>query len=81
MQLGPSFSNHLKNDLYKLAKLEIDSVIELFYTFGYPNIKKEALLEFIEALTSIFNKYIETEEFHVGLESLRQILKEAKKKN
>lgn len=81
MQLDPRFSNHLKNDLYKLAKLEIDSVIELFYDFEYPNIKKESVLEFIEALISLFDKYLQTEEFHFGLESLRQILKEAKKRN
>jgi hypothetical protein len=81
MQLGLGFSSHLKNDLYKLAKLEIDLVTELFYNFGYPNLKKESVLEFIEELTSIFDEYIDTQEFHFGLESLRQILKEAKKKN
>jgi len=81
MQLGLDFSNYLKNDLYKLAKLEIDLVIELFYSFHYPNLKKESVLEFIEALTSIFDKYLDTQEFHFGLESLRQILKEAKKNN
>lgn len=79
-QLGPQFSNHLKNDLYKLARLEIESVIELFYKFGYPNIKNESVFQFIEELTSLFDDYIDTEEFHFGLESLRQILKEAKKK-
>lgn len=81
LKLNPMFSNHLKNDLYKLAKLEIDSVIELFYNFQYPNIKKESVLEFIAALTSLFDKYLQTDEFHFGLESLRQILKEAKKKS
>lgn len=81
MQLGLGFSNHLKNDLYKLAKLEIDLVTELFYNFGYPNLKKESVLEFVEELTSIFDEYLDTQEFHFGLESLRQILKEAKKKN
>ena len=79
-QLGPQFANHLKNDLYKLSRLEIDSVIELFYKYEYPNIKEEALFQFIEDLTSLFDGYIETEEYHFGLESLRQILKEAKKK-
>lgn len=77
---GPTFANHLKNDLYKLSRLEIDSVIELFYRFEYPNIKTESILTFIEALTSLFDDYLDTEEFHFGLESLRQILKEAKKK-
>lgn len=80
MQLPESFINHLRNDLYKLARLEIDSVIKLFYNFEYPNIKSESILEFIESLTSLFNKYLHTEEFHFGLESLRQILKEAKRK-
>jgi len=78
-QLGPQFANHLKNDLYKLSRLEIDSVIQLFYKFGYPNIKKESVLPFIEELISLFDVYIETAEYHFGLESLRQILKEAKK--
>lgn len=80
LKAGPQFINHLKNELYKLSRLEIDSVIELFYRFEYPNIKKEKVIPFIEALTSLFDDYIETEEFHFGLESLRQILKEAKKK-
>ena len=81
MQLGLDFSNHLKNNLYKLAKLEIESVIELFYNFEYPNLKKESVLEFIEELTSKFDGYIDTQEFHFGLESLRQMLKEAGKKD
>ncbi|MEA4905171.1 MAG: DUF3800 domain-containing protein [Petrimonas sp.] len=79
-QLGPHFSNHLKNDLYKLSRLEIDSVIELFYKYEYPNIKGHSVLPFIDELTSLFDGYIDTQEYHVGLESLRQILKEAKKK-
>jgi len=79
-QLGPQFSNHLKNDLYKLSRLEIDSVIQLFYKYKYPNIKNDSVLPFIEELTSLFQDYIDTPEFHFGLESLRQILKEAKKK-
>ncbi|MBU1087147.1 MAG: DUF3800 domain-containing protein [Candidatus Omnitrophica bacterium] len=79
-KLGPQFFNHLKNDLYKLSRLEIDSVIELFYDFKYPNIKKKSIPSFIEALTALFDGYFEKDEFHVGLESLRQILKEAKKK-
>ncbi len=81
IKLGPNYSNRLKNDLYKLSRLEIDSVIEIFYKFEYPNIKPDKVLSFIDSLTSIFEKYIDTEEYHYGLESLRQILKEAKKKN
>jgi hypothetical protein len=78
-KLGPQFGNHLKNDLYKLCRLEIDSVIELFYKFEYPNIKIESVIPFIEALASLFEGYIDTPDFHFGLESLRQILKEANK--
>ena len=80
LKAGPQFINHLKNDLYKLSRLEIDSVIALFHHFEYPNVKKEKIIPFIEALTSLFDPYLETDEFHFGLESLRQILKESKKK-
>ncbi|MEP0911023.1 hypothetical protein NDI45_08845 [Leptolyngbya sp. GB1-A1] len=78
-QLDLSFVNYLKNDLYKLAKLEIKQVIELFYNFNYPNLKKESVLEFIERLTLIFDEYIDEEEFHFGLQFLRQTLKEARR--
>ncbi len=77
---GPAFANQLKNDLYKLSRIKIDSVIDLFYRFEYPNIKTESIIPFIKSLTSLFNEYLDTDEFHFGLESLRQILKEAKKK-
>lgn len=80
-KLGPPFSEYLKDVLYKLSKLEIDSITEVFYYFKYPNIKKKDVSSFIEALTHIFKDYIDTEEFHFGLESLRQIFKEAKKTN
>ncbi len=79
-QLGPQFSNHLKNDLYKLSRLQIDAVIDLFYRYEYPNIKSDSVLPFIEELTSLFDGYIDTDEYHFGLEYLRQILKEAKRK-
>ncbi|RUT05989.1 hypothetical protein DSM106972_031950 [Dulcicalothrix desertica PCC 7102] len=78
-QLGLDFSNFLKDNLYKLAKLEIDSVVNLFYSFEYPNIKKESVLPFIDALLDLFEDYEDTIEFHIGLTSLKQILKESKK--
>lgn len=80
MTLGIGFANRLKNDLYKLARLEINAVIDLFYKFEYPNIKSEKVIEFVESLSDIFQPYLGEEEFHFGLESLRQILKEARKK-
>jgi hypothetical protein len=81
MKLGMPFATHLKNDLYKLSKLEIESVINLFYKFEYPNIKGDKITDFIEQLISLFGGYIDDPEYHFGLESLRQILKQSKKKN
>ncbi|RRA97024.1 DUF3800 domain-containing protein [Paenimyroides viscosum] len=80
MQLGPGLDNRMKNDLYKLCRLEIDAVVQLFYSFEYPNVKPEKIGDFIEALSNLFEAYLELPEFHFGLESLRQILKESKKK-
>ncbi|PVH26848.1 DUF3800 domain-containing protein [Sphingobacterium corticibacter] len=80
MQLGHGFDNRLKNDLYKLCRFEIDAVIQLFYGFEYPNVKPENIGNFIEALSNLFEPYLPIPEFHFGLESLRQILKESKKK-
>lgn len=78
MQLGPSFAFELKNVLYKLCKMEQEAVNELFYKYQYPNIKSESIIPFIEDLTSIFDPYIEELEYHVGLTSLKQILREVK---
>lgn len=75
MRLGPGFDNRLKNDLYKLCRLEIDAVIQLFYAFEYPNVKPEKIGNFIEALSNLFEEYLPLQEFHFGLESLRQIKK------
>jgi hypothetical protein len=80
MKVGRWMGDKVKSDLYTLAKMEIDSVIELFYKYQYPNIKKESVVPFIDDLTSLFDGYIETEELHFGLESLRQVLKEATEK-
>lgn len=79
-QLGLQFVNTLKNDLYKLARLEIDSVIALFHKYEYPNIKPGNVILFVEDISELFDKYLDDMEFHFGLESLRQILKEAKRK-
>ncbi len=78
--LGLQFANKLKNDLYKLSRLEISSIVTLFHKFEYPNIKADSVLLFIEELSDILEKYVDDTEFHFGLESLRQILKESRKK-
>ena len=79
-QLGPEFANTLKNDLYRLARIEIDSVVSLFRKYEYPNIKQNEVLSFIGELSDLFGDYLDDMELHFGLESLRQILKEARKK-
>lgn len=78
-RLGVQFANTLKNDLYKLARIEIDSVVSLFHKYEYPNIKPSDIILFIEDISDLFENYLDDMEFHFGLESLRQILKEAKK--
>lgn len=78
--LDLQFANTMRDDLYKLSRLEIDSIIALFHKFEYPNIKKDSIPLFIEELSDLFEKYIDDPEFHFGLESLRQILKESRKK-
>jgi hypothetical protein len=80
-KLGLQFAQRLKNDLYKLCKHEIEEVINLFYHFKYPNISEDNVVPFIRNLTALFKEYINDPEFHFGLESLRQILKESEKKN
>lgn len=79
MQLGPEFALKLKNDLYQLSRLELDAVIDLFYKFGYPNIKEGSVTSFIETLLTIFSGYFATTEFHFSLECLRQILRDSTK--
>lgn len=78
-KLGIQFANKLKDDLYKLSRLEIKSVKSLFRRFEYPNIKRDSVLLFIEELSYLFEEYLDNMEYHFGLESLRQILKEAKR--
>lgn len=78
--LGPQFANTMRDDLYKLSRLEIDSIIALFHKFEYPNIKKHSISLFIEELSDLFENYLDDPEFHFGLESLRRILKESRKK-
>lgn len=78
-QLGSSFANHLKNDLYFLCKYELDDVISIFHHFNYPNLEKKDISEFIKNLSSLFEEYEKDVRFHIGLTSLKQILKESEK--
>lgn len=47
-QLGPQFANHLKNDLYKLSRLEIDSVIKLFTSLNTQILKKNQFFHLLK---------------------------------
>ncbi|MBS4211615.1 DUF3800 domain-containing protein [Neobacillus rhizophilus] len=72
--------NNLKNDLYRIAMLEKDSFIDLFYTFEYPNIKDNKITDFIDSLIDIIDKYISNIDFHIGLTIIKQLLKQSRKK-
>tara|TARA_R110002111_G_scaffold106609_5_gene164990 strand:+ start:778 stop:1929 length:1152 start_codon:yes stop_codon:yes gene_type:complete len=78
-KIGPQFAMNLKNDLYKLSRLEKEAIVDLFYNYQYPNIKKENVADFISDLTSLFGDYEDSQEYHLGLTSLKQILRESEK--
>ncbi|MBB4038233.1 hypothetical protein GGR21_004165 [Dysgonomonas hofstadii] len=79
-QLGMPFANKLKNDLYFLCKCEIEDVIAIFSHYKYPNLRKEDIIPFINSLSQLFVKYEDDFNFHFGLTSLKQILRESEKK-
>nr|WP_321355615.1 DUF3800 domain-containing protein [uncultured Draconibacterium sp.] len=78
-ELGRWYIDLMKNDFYRVAKQEEDTVIKLFYKFEYPNIKKDKALEFIDNLIEIITPYEDIEEFHFGITSFRQLLQQSKK--
>jgi hypothetical protein len=78
MKVGRWMGDKVKSDFYKFAKIEFDSIVELFYRYQYPNLKKEDVVSFIDELVNLFGDYLYDEELHFGLESLRQVLKEAR---
>lgn len=78
-KLGRDFADLLKNELYKLTVDEEDYFIRIFNYFDYPNVQPEKIIQFTDALIYIIEKYNHVPERHLGLESLRQILKETKK--
>lgn len=81
IEAGLGFGLEMKNALYKVARLEIDRVIDLLYAYNYPNVDAASIRGFIRDLVSLFDDYIDSVEFHFGLESLRQILKESDRKS
>lgn len=78
MKVGRVMVDKVKSDFYKFAKIEFDAVVELFFKYQYPNLKKGEVVAFIDELEGLFSEYLDDEELHFGLESLRQVLKEAR---
>ncbi len=78
MKTGRIMKDKVRSDFYKFAKLELNAILKLFFKYKYPNIKKEDIVPFIDDLIFLFQGYLFDEEFHFGLESLRQVLKEAR---
>lgn len=69
----------MKNSLYQVAKMEEETLIKLFFKYQYPNIKREKVIDFIDELIEIISPYEDIEELHLGIASLRQLLKQSKK--
>ncbi|MBK5240244.1 DUF3800 domain-containing protein [Clostridium sp.] len=75
--LGREFSDLLKNNLYTLVKMKEALFVKLFYKYKYPDIQKEDIRAFINELINIIRQYEDIPNLHIGLVSLRQILKES----
>lgn len=69
----------MKDNLYQVSRIEEETMIELFFKYQYPNIKKENAIDFIDELIEIISPYEDIEELHLGIASLRQLLKQSKK--
>lgn len=78
MKVGRIMKDKVRSDFYKFSKIELNAIINLFYKYKYPNLKKEDIVPFIDDLISLFHDYLFDEEFHFGLESLRQVFEEAR---
>jgi hypothetical protein len=76
-QAGPGFNRYLKDILYKVCKGNIDTVISVFFSGEYPNVKPEELNNFIQKLIDILNQYRPTEEEAYGLSVLKIILQKS----
>lgn len=76
-QLNRDFADMLKNDLYVLVKMEEGLFSSLFYKYKYPDVKKADIRAFINNLISIIRDFEHIPSLHLGLVSLRQILKES----
>ncbi|AZA77055.1 hypothetical protein EG359_06315 [Chryseobacterium joostei] len=60
----------LKNDLYQIVKQETESFRKLFFNYGYPNIKKHELNDFINDFIQLLESYEGKIEYHGSIQSL-----------
>ena len=75
------YITHMKNALYKYINADIVYIHEVFLHYGYPNIADENVHEFCEVLIGWIEEIeAENEADDFALESVRQLLKSARKK-
>lgn len=75
------YITHMKNALYKYINADIACIHEVFLHYGYPNIADENVHEFCEVLIGWIEEIkAENEADDFVLESVRQLLKSARKK-
>ncbi|MBU3196517.1 DUF3800 domain-containing protein [Clostridium algidicarnis] len=77
MKLDMEFVNVMKSNLYTATRNDPERFINLISEFGYPNLMKDKIVPFIEELIEFIRVHEERDDLHVGLVSLRQILKES----
>ena len=75
-KIDPTLVNYIKNELYKFSMSNIREIHDLFFKFGYPNIKSNQMVAFVVSLIGLFDNYNDNNQENFGLEYLRQMLKE-----
>ena len=81
MEAGLPFANLLKSNLYHVFSREHDAVVELFFKYQYPNLKKEEIPSFIDHLLDILEPYEMDATLAFGLGHLRDLLEKSKEKS
>ncbi|CAM4044430.1 DUF3800 domain-containing protein [Cohnella lubricantis] len=76
-----NFINELKNKLYEAVISDKERVVKLLFDFEYPNIKKESLEQFVDALMEFLDEFAENMYSHVWVKSITQMLKQVKSKS
>jgi len=77
IEITPGAIRHVKNDLYKLCRMEIDKLVPLFVKYDYPNVKEAELANFVTELMDLFKQYADHPEFEIGLMVLQEMFNKA----